>query len=74
MEIKPVENDMVIWDKPIYHAVGKVENPDVVRYRISLMFSAWDKIPAMYDKHRHWTTYDMENNLEPQPMEFNLTL
>ena len=73
MEIKPVENDMVIWDKPIYHAVSKVENPDVVQYRISLMFSAWDKIPAMYGKHR-WTTYDMENNLEPQPMEFNLTL
>ena len=74
MEIKPVENDMVIWDKPIYHAVSKVENPDVVQYRISLMFSAWDKIPAMYDKHRHWTTYDMTDNLEPQPMEFNLTL
>ena len=59
MEIKPVENHMVIWDKPIYHAVGKVENLDVVEYRLSLMFSAWDKIPAMYNQHRHWTTYDL---------------
>jgi hypothetical protein len=74
MEIKPVENHMVIWDKPIYHAVGKVENLDVVEYRLSLMFSAWDKIPSMYNQHRHWTTYDTINWQEPQPMEFNLTL
>ena len=70
MEIKPIENHMVIWDKPIYHAVGRVENQDIVKYRISLMFSAWDKIPAMYDKHRHWSTFHPVDRLEPFPMEF----
>ena len=34
---------MVIFDKPLYHAVEKVTNEDVVKHRTALMFSSWKK-------------------------------
>ena len=46
--IKPETNHMVLFDKPLYHAVEAVENRDVVKHRVALMFSAWDKVPSVY--------------------------
>ena len=70
--IKPVENNLVLWTKPVYHAVSKVENQQIVKQRISFMFSSWDKIPKVYEKHEHWSNYDHYRKKEPIPMEFNL--
>ena len=75
--IKPVENHLVMWDKPIYHATGIVRNQDIVKYRISLMFSSWDYIPKIYCEHEHWSNYnpahlEQRKNSIPKPMEFNL--
>jgi len=74
--IKPIENNLVMWTKPVYHAVSEVINSDVVRNRISFMFSSWDKIPKVYEKHEHWSNYNSDfiagTQHEPKPMEFNL--
>ncbi len=74
--IKPIENNLVLWTKPVYHAVSGVINSDVVRNRISFMFSSWDKIPKVYEKHEHWSNYNPDfiagTQHEPKPMEFNL--
>ena len=40
------------------------------------MFSSWDKAPAIYKEHNHWTSYNSNfvagEQHEPKPMEFNL--
>ena len=78
--VKPKTNHMVLFDRPIYHAVSAVENRDVVKHRLALMFSSWRKIPKVYKDHHHWSNYliDQEDdgsvnrNISngPQPMEF----
>ena len=76
--IKPETNHMVLFDRPIYHAVSAVENTDVVKHRLALMFSSWRKIPSVYKKHHHWsndintrkTIYNHTGLYEPEPMEF----
>ena len=78
--IKPKTNHVVLFDRPIYHAVSAVENTDVVKHRLALMFSSWRKIPKVYKDHHHWSNYlvDQEddgsvnrnNSYGPQPMEF----
>ena len=71
--IQPKTNHMVLFDKPIYHAVSAVENRDVVKKRLALMFSSWKKVPSVYKEHEHWSNYDLpfdEKCVGPQPMEF----
>lgn len=74
--IKPVENNMVLWTKPIYHAISEVINTDVVKNRISFMFSSWGTVPKVYEKHEHWSNYNNDfiarTQHAPKPMEFNL--
>lgn len=81
--IKPETNHMVLFDRPIYHAVSAVENTDVVKHRLALMFSSWRKIPSVYKEHHHWsndigtrrTIYNTTGLYEPEPMEFkNFTI
>lgn len=76
IEVQPKENHMVLWGDQVYHSTGRVLNRDVVKYRISLMFSSWDKAPAIYKEHKHWTSYEPTliggGPYEPKPMEFNL--
>ena len=71
-DYEPLEKSPLITIKPVYHAVSEVKNQETVKNRISFMFSSWDKIPKVYEKHEHWSTYDIENKIEPRPMEFNL--
>ena len=40
--IKPVENELVFWTKPIYHCVSEVRNTEIVKNRITFMFSSWE--------------------------------
>ena len=76
--VKPKTNHMVLFDRPIYHAVSAVENRDVVKHRLALMFSSWRKIPKIYKDHHHWsndintarTIYNTTGLGEPEPMEF----
>lgn len=74
--MKPVENNLVLWTKPVYHAVSEVRNRDIIKNRISFMFSSWDYVPKVYEKHEHWTSYNDDfiagTQHEPKPMEFNL--
>lgn len=76
--IKPETNHMVLFDKPLYHAVEAVENRDVVKHRVALMFSAWDKVPSVYIDHLHWTnhmiSYPGGPNHLPKDVEFKLTI
>ena len=76
--IKPETNHMVLFDKPLYHAVEAVENRDVVKHRVALMFSAWDKVPSVYIDHLHWTnhmiSYPGWPNHLPKDVEFKLTI
>ena len=76
--IKPETNHMVLFDKPLYHAVEEVTNQDVVKHRTSLMFSSWEKIPSIYREHEHWSnnmiTIPGGTNYEPKPMKFDLTI
>lgn len=81
--VKPTTNHMVLFDKPIYHAVSAVENKDVVKHRLALMFSSWKKIPKVYKDHHHWsndvntnrTIYNQTGLSGPEPMEFkNFTI
>jgi len=71
--VKPVTNHMVLFDKPIYHAVSVVENRDIVKNRLALMFSSWKQIPSIYKDHEHWSNDDTDigpQRIGPQPMEF----
>ena len=78
--IKPETNHMVLFDRPIYHAVSAVENTDVVKHRLALMFSSWRKPPSVYKEHFHWSNYLIDQHDDgsvnrsasygPQPMEF----
>ena len=74
--IKPRENNLVLFDKPLYHATNSVSNSDIANYRVSLMFSSWEYVPKIYEKHEHWSNYVIDGfpgeNHEPKPMEFNL--
>ena len=81
--VKPKTNHMVLFDRPIYHAVSAVENTDVVKHRLALMFSSWRKIPKVYKDHHHWsndintrrTIYNNTGLYEPEPIEFkNFTI
>ena len=76
--IKPETNHMVLFDKPLYHAVEKVINDDVVKHRTALMFSSWKKVPNIYKEHQHWSNYMITHpgatNHEPQALEFRLTI
>ena len=77
--IKPIENHMVIWDKPIYHATNRVKNPDIIKHRISFMFSSWDFIPKVYKDHKHWNsplpfTWDWNDKYNVKAKEFKLTI
>ena len=76
IEVQPKENHMVLWGDQVYHSTGRVLNQNVVKYRISFMFSSWDKAPAIYKEHNHWTSYNSNfvagEQHEPKPMEFNL--
>jgi|TARA_X000000950_G_scaffold278407_1_gene369276 hypothetical protein len=76
--IKPETNHMVLFDKPLYHAVEDVVNKDEVKHRTALMFSSWDKIPSVYKEHEHWSNNMITDpggpNYEPQPMDFRLTI
>ena len=44
--------------------------------RISFMFSSWDYIPKVYEKHEHWGNYNNDfvsgKQHEPKPMEFDI--
>ena len=71
--IKPKENDLVLFDKPLYHAITEVRNRGVIKNRISFMFSSWDYVPKIYEKHEHWSNYSPYiDKHPPKPMEFNL--
>ena len=76
--IKPETNHMVLFDKPLYHAVEDVVNKDEVKHRTALMFSSWDKIPSVYKEHEHWSNSMITDpggpNYEPQAMDFKLTI
>tara|TARA_B100001564_G_scaffold357423_1_gene373610 strand:+ start:552 stop:1229 length:678 start_codon:yes stop_codon:yes gene_type:complete len=76
--IKPETNHMVLFDKPLYHAVETVTNTDVVKHRIALMFSSWKKIPNIYREHQHWSnhmiTHPGGTNYQPMDLEFKLTI
>ena len=76
--IEPKTNDMILFDKPLYHAVEKVINDDIVKHRMALMFSSWKKVPSIYREHEHWSndmiTHTEGPNYEPQAMEFDLTI
>ena len=76
IEVQPKENHMILWGDQVYHSTGRVLNQNVVKYRISFMFSSWDKAPAIYKEHNHWTSYNSNfvagEQHEPKPMEFNL--
>ena len=77
IEIQPKENHMVLWADQIYHATGRVLNRDVVKHRISFMFSSWGYVPEVYRDHEHWSNYRNDINQpdgleEPRPMEFDL--
>ena len=76
--VEPKTNHMVIFTKPLYHAVEAVENRDVVKHRVALMFSAWDKVPRIYADHLHWTNYMISHpggtNYMPRDTEFRLTI
>ena len=76
LRIKPVENELVFWTKPIYHCVSEVRNTDIVKNRISFMFSSWDYVPKVYEKHEHWGNYNNDfvsgKQHEPKPMEFDI--
>ena len=54
--VKPKENHLVFFNKPIYHATNEYKNIDPLRrdFRVSLMFSSWDYIPKPYDEWHHW--------------------
>jgi hypothetical protein len=69
---------MVLFDKPLYHALEKVINDDIVKHRMALMFSSWKKVPSIYREHEHWSndmiTHPEGPNYEPQAMEFDLTI
>jgi hypothetical protein len=56
--VEPRENHMVLFDKPIYHAITKVRNKSAKR-RISLMFSSWGYVPDIYKDHEHWGNYSI---------------
>jgi len=71
--VKPVTNHMVLFDRPIYHAVSAVKNRDIVKNRLALMFSSWKQIPSVYKDHEHWSNEHISNlgaPVGPQPMEF----
>ena len=76
LRIKPVENELVFWTKPIYHCVSEVRNTEIVQNRISFMFSSWDYVPKVYEKHEHWGNYNNDfiagKQHEPKPMEFDI--
>ena len=76
--IEPKTNHMVLFDKPLYHAVEKVINYDDVKHRCALMFSSWKKVPNIYKEHQHWSNYMITHpgaiNHEPQALEFKLTI
>ena len=76
IEVQPKENHMVLWGDQVYHSTGRVLNQDVVKHRISFMFSSWDKAPEIYKEHNHWTSYNDDfiagTQHPPKPMEFNL--
>ena len=76
IEVQPKENHMILWADQVYHSTGRVLNQGVVKYRISLMFSSWDKAPEIYKDHGHWSNYNPDfiagTQKAPQPMEFNL--
>ena len=76
--IKPETNHMVLFDKPLYHAVEAVENRDVVKHRVALMFSSWDKVPRIYADHLHWTNHMISfpggPSHQPKDVEFRLTI
>lgn len=57
LEIKPKENHLIFFNKPIYHAVNSNHSAAgfLHSYRISLMFSSWDYIPKPYDEWHHWS-------------------
>ena len=78
MVVKPETNHMVLFDKPLYHAVEAVENTDVVKHRVALMFSAWSKVPKVYTEHLHWTNHMISipggTNHGPKDVEFGLTI
>ena len=82
IEIVPKENNLVLWNKPIYHAVSEVTKTDG-RKRITFMFSSWGHVPEIYKDHKHWTNFrttfhhDNDSSADrshclPQPMEFDL--
>tara|TARA_E500000178_G_C16726225_1_gene619462 strand:+ start:43 stop:720 length:678 start_codon:yes stop_codon:yes gene_type:complete len=76
--IKPQTNHMVLFDRPLYHAVEKVINDVVVRHRTALMFSSWKEIPNVYREHEHWSNFMITHpggpNYQPMDLEFKLTL
>ncbi len=76
IEVQPKENHMVLWGDQVYHSTGRVLNRDVVKHRISFMFSSWDKAPEIYKEHNHWTNYNNDfvsgSQHPPKPMEFDL--
>ena len=76
--VEPQTNHMVLFDKPLYHAVEAVENIDVVKHRVALMFSAWDKVPRIYADHLHWTNHMISfpggPSHQPKDVEFRLTI
>lgn len=58
IHIKPKENMLVYWDKPIYHGTNKATKG---RYRVSMMFSEWAYQPDTYVKHHHWMSSDAKD-------------
>ena len=76
IEVKPKENHMILWAEQVYHSTGRVLNRNIVKHRISLMFSSWDKAPEIYKDHGHWSSYNPDfiagSQHPPKPMEFNL--